>query len=407
MEGILRKVLFVHDHVFSIAHDGIYSSGAFPSWAWERYLNEFSRLTVAARSREILGDIRSLRIDRSDRDRVEFEFLQSISTLRDLITGGGQTGRRLKELVAGHDAVVVRLSSELGLIAIKHAVSLNKKIAVELVDCPWDSYWNYGGFAAKLYAPLVMSRVRLAVRKADAVLYVTQSFLQRRYPCRHGALTTACSNVNLDSIDGDVFLRRLERIQLRKDIIKTSPVIGQIASLTGRFKGIQVMLEVVPELLKTYPGLKYKILGAGDPKPFLLKAESLGIADHVEFCGTVPSGMPVLNWLDEIDLYVHPSLKEGLPRGVIEAMSRGCPVVATSVAGTPELLSNSFLAQPKNKTELLKRILFVLSDSCDLAQAAQDNFEKSKDYSASLLKARRAEFWAAFAGQVYENNVFC
>lgn len=405
MANVLRKVLFVHDHVFSIAHDGIYSSGAFPSWAWERYLKEFSSLTVVARSKNIEGCISSLRIDRSERERVEFEFFESISTLRGLITGGGVIGLRLKELVSRHDAVIVRLSSELGLLALKHAVSLKKKVAVELVDCPWDSYWNYGGLAAKLYAPLITRRVKAAVRKADGVLYVTQSFLQKRYPCHPGALTTACSNVNLNNIDEEVILRRLERIQLRTDIVKKAPVIGQIASLTGKFKGVQVMLEVVPELIKIYPGLKYKILGAGDPKPFLLKAESLGIADHIEFCGTVPSGMPVLNWLDNIDLYVHPSLKEGLPRGVIEAMSRGCPVVATSVAGTPELLSNCFLAKPKSKNELLERIRFTLSESCDFVQAAKDNFKKSKDYSAALLEARRAEFWTAFAGRVNEDNV--
>nr|WP_187272864.1 glycosyltransferase [Pseudomonas mendocina] len=401
----MSKLLFVHDHIFTLAGNSIYSSGAFPSWAWDRYLTSFSSVTVAARSKEYFGDVSTLKIDRSEKDGVEFVFLESISTLRDLVTGGGETGRKLKELVAAHDAVVVRLSSELGLLALKYAVTLKKKVVVELVDCPWDSYWNYGGVAAKLYAPLITRRVRSAVRKADGVLYVTQSFLQNRYPCRHGALTVACSNVNIQNIDEAVLLRRLEKIQVRKDIVKVSPVIGQIASLTGRFKGIQIMLEVIPELIKTYPGLKYKVLGAGDPKPFLLRAESLGISDHVEFCGTVPSGVPVLNWLDNIDLYVHPSLKEGLPRAVIEAMSRGCPVVATSVAGTPELLSSKFLAKPKSKKELLERILFVLSGSCDLAQAARENFNKSKEYSSSLLESRRSEFWAAFAGRVYENNV--
>ncbi|QLF94494.1 glycosyltransferase family 4 protein [Pseudomonas sp. ABC1] len=403
----MSKLLFVHDHTFTLVGDDVYSSGAFPSWAWNRYLTDFSSVTVAARSKKYSGDVSALRIDRSEREGVEFRFLENISTLQDLVTGGGDAGRELRELVASHDAVVVRLSSELGLLALRHAVALNKKVAVELVDCPWDSYWNYGGLAAKLYAPLITRRVRSAVKQADGVLYVTQAFLQNRYPCRRGALTTACSNVNLKGIDESTLTGRLERILSREQIVKDSPVIGQIASLTGRFKGIQVMLEVIPELIKTYPGLKYKVLGAGDPKPFLLRAEALGISDHVEFCGTVPSGEPVLNWLDNIDLYVHPSLKEGLPRGVIEAMSRGCPVVATSVAGTPELLSNKFLVKPKSKKELLEKVLFVLSDSCDLAQAARDNFTKSKEYSSPLLENRRSEFWAAFAGRVYENNVLC
>jgi len=375
----------------------VYSSGAFPSWAWDRYLEAFSKVTVVARSKTVSSSFEPKNIDISEKLGVEFKFFPSISNLSGLLFRGAGVGKELRKLVSEHDAVVVRLSSELGLLAATHALELNKKLAVELVDCPWDSYWNYGGWVAKAYAPVVTWRVKRAVKKADAVLYVTQSFLQRRYPCAPDAMTVACSNVNLEEPQVAVLENRGARIRARKDAIRTSPVIGQISSLTGRFKGVQVMIDILPHLVKIYPNVKYKVLGAGDPTPFISQAKALGVLENVEFCGTVPSGQPVLDWLADLDLYVHPSLKEGLPRGVIEAMSQGCPVVASSVAGTPELLPEYVLARPGSARELLERVRFVLSDDCDRFELSRMNFNKVKEYSSKILQKRRVDFWKAFS----------
>lgn len=128
MGSVLRKILFVHDHVFSVAHDGIYSSGAFPSWAWGRYLNEFSSVTVAARSKKSLGILAHFVLIEVSGMELSLSSLRAFQPCEIFFTGGGDTGRKLKELVARHDAVVVRLSSELGLLALKHAVTLKRKL---------------------------------------------------------------------------------------------------------------------------------------------------------------------------------------------------------------------------------------------------------------------------------------
>ena len=49
----------------------------------------------------------------------------------------------------------------------------------------------------------------------------------------------------------------------------------------------------------------------------------------------------VFEWLDTIDLYVQPSLTEGMPRAAIEAMSRGCPVVVSDVGGLKNLVDKN------------------------------------------------------------------
>lgn len=396
----MAKVLFVHDHVFTLAEGRVYSSGAFPSCAWERYLSSFQSVTVAARARDYHGKAVDLNIDLSEHDNVNFEFLPSLSNLAGFLFKGGETGHKLKDLVLNHDAVIARLSSELGLLAVHYARKFNKKIGVELVDCPWDSYWNYGGAKARLYAPIVTRRVKKAVKCADSVLYVTKYFLQNRYPCSSKAESIACSNVNLSCLSERTLSDRLQRIRRTENGLNNPIIIGQISSLTGKFKGVHLVLEILPELIKHYPRIQYKVLGAGDPTPFRLKAEELGVTEHVEFCGTVPSGKPVLDWLKTIDLYVHPSLKEGLPRGVIEAMSQGCPVIASSVAGTPELLSSDYLVEPGNKNELLNKLTLALSETSQFSNLAVRNFNRSKEYSAPILSERREVFWREFAEKV-------
>lgn len=395
----------MHDHVFTLINGRVYSSGAFPSWSWLRYLECFSSVTVVARVRQLDAAPKEIKIDLSECDGVNFIFLPSVSNLKGLVSHGGESGKELQEIVQQHDAVVARLSSELGLLAVSYAKKLEKRLAVELVDCPWDSYWNYGSWLARLYAPLVTYRVRRAVAKADAVLYVTERFLQRRYPHGKNSATVACSNVNIESVDDSVLEQRIQRISRRKDVISHAPIIGQVASLTGKFKGLQVMLDVMPTLVSLFPGIKYKVLGAGDPSEWIEKAKALGVSDNVEFSGTRPSGQPVMEWLDDLDIYIHPSLKEGLPRGVIEAMSRGCPVIASSVAGTPELLPSKYMVEPGSREDLLEKIQSVISNPSLFSVMATENFERAKSFSAPKLKAKRSQFWRNFAGQVNENSI--
>jgi hypothetical protein len=63
------------------------------------------------------------------------------------------------------------------------------------------------------------------------------------------------------------------------------------------------------------------------------------------------------------------------------------------------------MAQPGSKAELLDRILFALSDNCDRVSVAGQNFEKARDYSASVLVQKRKDFWGRFSGMVYENKL--
>ena len=124
-----------------------------------------------------------------------------------------------------------------------------------------------------------------------------------------------------------------------------------------------------------------------------------GLADRVIFDGTLPAGEPVRQWLDGIDIYLQPSLREGLPRALIEAMSRACPAVASNVAGIPELLPQEFMHTPGDVARLAELVERVAVPSIR-ADMATRNWKRAQDFTLPRLEKIRGEFWGAFRDSV-------
>ena len=122
-------------------------------------------------------------------------------------------------------------------------------------------------------------------------------------------------------------------------------------------------------------------------------ARTLGIADHVSFPGRLRPASAVYEQLDKADLFVFPSLQEGLPRALVEAMARGLPCVSTTVGGIGELLSSEDLVPPADVPALAAKLNEVLSDPDRLTRMSARNAKTAAQYEASLLAARRPPFY--------------
>ncbi|WP_176251317.1 glycosyltransferase family 4 protein [Sulfitobacter sp. HGT1] len=386
------KTIFAHDHRFIKAEDKVWSENQFESALWTRYLAHFDALTVVARHGTLPPGKTVEQLEKSSTLNVDFEFFPNLSNVMGLTLARPAAMRRMQALVADHDAVIARLPSEIGYLAIAAARAAGKPWAVEVVGCPWDGMWYHGGLAARLYAPAAWIRLRQALRHADNAIYVTRDFLQRRYPTR-AQNSTVASNVVLKDLAPDILGARLARIA-------TTPNrelrLGLIGTLRNRYKGIQTVLAALARTRAELPPLSLHILGGGDPAPWRQESERLGIADIVHFEGTLPAGDPVMHWLDEIDIYLQPSFQEGLPRALIEAMSRGCPVLASTAAGIPELLPEEDLIRPGDARALAALLLSRIADSHWMVDRAHHNWHEAHSYRTEVLDARRALFWEAF-----------
>jgi glycosyltransferase involved in cell wall biosynthesis len=292
-------------------------------------------------------------------------------------------------LILKYDVVIARLPSEYGLMAVELANKLNKKLVVEVVGCAWDSLWNYGNLKAKMYAPILTYRMKKAVKNADFISYVSQEFLQSRYSGSEKAITVSVSNVEIPLLNEDILKKRLEKIELKNEKI----VFGLIGSFKTKYKGIHDAIPVLGKLSKKYPNLEFRILGSGNPDEYIEMAKQYNIEDKVFFDGVLPSGEAVFKWIDNIDVYIHPSYQEGVPRALIEAMSRGCPSIASTAGGIPELLDKNLTFNPSDKNkfyEILEKNIFSIEWRIEQARR---NFEKSKEYQKDILDKRRFDFF--------------
>ncbi|MEQ8476362.1 glycosyltransferase [Fulvivirga sp.] len=383
------KAIFVYDHNYLKSDEGIiYSSGAFNSSSWERYLEHFDQLTVIGHNVDFDQDLRRYNV--VSHPKVSFRFFKPIKSLKSFVINLFKNDKSLKELVKSHDALIVRIYSEYAFQAIRIAKMLDKPYAVELVGCPWDAYRAHQSFKAKLIAPYSYFRLRRAIWKCKFVLYVTDQFLQSRYPTKGRHI--GASNVMLTEPSSDILTKRLDNI--KKLELSNEPLnIGVIGKVDVKAKGIGILIKALGQLNISF---KLHIVGPGNQdflKPIIKKYE---LEDSILFHGKLMAGEQINVFLDSIDLYVHPSMQEGLPRSVIEAMARACPVLASSIAGTPELLHQTYLHQPGNHNQLSEKINYIYRNLGNLSAMALENFEKAKNYYPEKLNDKRKSFWGEF-----------
>jgi glycosyltransferase involved in cell wall biosynthesis len=310
-----------------------------------------------------------------------------------------EVARVLRQELARGTALVARLPSETGLLAVRIAQRLGIPHAIEVSGCPWNNLTTRGGLAGKLYAPLMTLRMKMALAQAPFAMYVTRSFLQQRYPCVSG-ITEACSNVEIDAPSPATLERRLARIAAGSGLLH----FGMIASLSNHLKGVQVALKALAAARNGLPPFELRVLGTGDNTRWKQLAQTLGIGDAVQFCGTLPAGTAVMDWLDDIDVYLQPSLADGLPRGLIEAMSRGCPALGSSVGGIPELLEAKSLHRPGDAQGLARLVRHAVLEQGWRLQQAERNWSEARTYARDVLEHRRGSFWARFAAYAVERQ---
>lgn len=298
--------------------------------------------------------------------------------------------RIIEKAVQNTDYVVAR-NSRIALIAIKYAKKYNKPYLLEVVACPWDAMWNHS-LKGKILAPFSYLSVKRVAKNSQYVVYVTNDFLQRRYPTK--GKSTNCSNVALTEFDDKVLERRLEKIESMDESSKV--IIGTTAAVNVRYKGQQYIIKSLGKLKRQgITKFEYQLVGGGDQSYLKKIAEKHDVVDQVKFLGAMPHSN-VFEWLETIDIYAQPSRQEGLPRALIEAMSRALPAFGARTAGIPELLESEFIISNTRKN--IDEICDVLQsfDQDIMLQQANRNYRESQKYQKEVIETRRKHFFEKF-----------
>lgn len=398
-------VVFCHDTFYSTKRDGtVLSYGAFPYSFWERrFLPHFDEITVIGRKKKLSSHETGV-LEISSGKNVQHVLLPNIHEPVKRLTKFSRMYKRIKEQVELADAVIIRGPVEYGLMAAKAARECGKPYAIEMMGCTYDANFARDDMLHKLYAPVRHKKTKEMVRLADAVMYTTAHALQERYPTLGNS--EHASNVEIAQSGDSVLTTRLAKIENPESDDFT---IGLIGHFVSGMRGVDVAIKALGIVHQkqvsdpTIRSFKFKILGQGIPAQWFGLIKENGLEDKVEFCGTIPRGNDVLNWLDGIDLYLQPGLHEGLPRSLIEAMSRGCPSLASDSGASAEVLDAAFI-HPYGDAEKLSQQIISLMERAEERKAASENFEKAKGYAREVLVPRRAKFWADFAKSVQKQN---
>lgn len=377
------KAAFIHDHHFVFNntdkkyYDG--SGGVFTRKLWNRYLDVFESLIVVGREVKKLPNT----LVESSCENVSFDLIRDLQSNKDRFLKAKTIESKITSILKNVDFAIIRVPSTLGYIAQKICVKLGIKYVLEVVGCPWDAYVNHSDFRGKLIAPFEYLKLKRATKKSLNTIYVTQYFLQERYPTKGKSI--GISNVNINEIITSSNYSELP------DIFK----LGLIGSFHVRYKGHIEAIRSLKRIkdLNQIPKIKLYLVGTGDPSWIVEYAKRLGVSDIIEVIGVVEAGdKGVFPFLDMIDLYIHPSKQEGLPRVVVEALSRGKLVLGSSVAGLPELLEEKYLHKPGDWLKLSEDIIRMYEDFANWEFISTQNNYRASFYLESRLQANRVRF---------------
>jgi glycosyltransferase involved in cell wall biosynthesis len=239
-------------------------------------------------------------------------------------------------------------------------------------------------------------RIAYAVgtRIADAVVAVSPDVaraVRSSYRPPAGRLVTIPNGVDVERYGQPV--QRAE-MRHRLGVPPDGPLVVVVAKLMAQ-KGHGDFLDALPTIRAAHPGLQVAFLGEGDLEPSLrARVDAEGHTSVVRFLGN-RSDVPDV--LATADLFVLPSLWEGLPMALLEGMATGLPVVATEVSGTRDVVEHErsgLLVPPSAPRELAAAIVRVLGDpglASALGTAARRRVEDR--YSARAQARRHAELY--------------
>lgn len=370
------NLLFIHDHKFRMINGDLYSIGGLSNEILSYYVDIFGSITVLAR----------ITLCNDTGDQTTTKLSKIINEKVNVLSWENLKRSDVNSLVVNHSSIILRLPSLIGLRILPCIARNKKKFFVEVVGCAWDSFWNHS-FRGKVVAPFIWIKTKYWISKADYALYVTNSFLQKRYP---NSNSISCSDVRIEVASQVQVGQRISNFGSNKRII-----IGTIGSVDISYKGQEYIIKALGKKYKeAHCKYEYQLVGSGDGYRLKKLIKKYNLQDNVKFIGSIPFS-EVKFWMDQIDIYAQPSTVEGLARSIIEAMSRGCPCIGSNIGGNPELINNNCLFRPRNILSIIN-VLDKFEQFNFFETMVEYSLNKAKDFTPEALMDKRTAFYTDY-----------
>lgn len=168
-------------------------------------------------------------------------------------------------------------------------------------------------------------------------------------------------------------------------------IVGNIGALVNHHKGQQYIIEAAKLLEKTHPDIHFLFLGRGKDEE-KQKQQAKGL-NNVTFAGFVSN---VGDYLNNFDVFLFPSLEEGLGSILLDAMDFSKPIIATNVDGIPDIVKheqNGILIESKSAAQIKDAVLRLYNDPESQKRYGEEGNKLVKSYTTEVISAHYTELY--------------
>jgi len=229
-----------------------------------------------------------------------------------------------------------------------------------------------------------------------------ENFLVKNYPAIFlgKALIKNYDKINSKYMFFSMNLIKENEIFYRNDTCQNDLIKLLYVGNIEKEKGLDALLEALNYLQAKEINFILEIVGEGPYRSFLeKKIKKLDLQDKVKFSGAIMFGNELFQKYKSADIFVLPSLSEGIPKVLFEAMAFGLPIVATKVGGIPDVikhLENGYLVKPGNSIQLAEAINVLIKNSDLRKKIIQNNYVLVK----TCTLEKQVEKFCDFVAQV-------
>ncbi|UCE04669.1 MAG: glycosyltransferase [bacterium] len=304
----------------------------------------------------------------------------------------GGLGKAISWLFVIKQIINIIKKNKVNIVYVNSSVVIFSAIAAKLMKCKVVCH------VREIFFPGIKRQILTIFTRflADKIIGVTQKIEQlfpentvvKKYQTIHNGIDLSEYNSKQDKEEMSNFF----------GIKKEDVVIGLVSQIIEH-KGIEYFLETVKNLTPVFPQLKAFIVGDAPPgaqeyENFIYDlSQKWNLNKNLIFTGFLKNVIPIIS---NFDMLVLTSLREALPRTILEAMALEKPVVATSVGGVSELIVpnvTGIIVPPKDSKALSKQIQYLLEHkhvAIEMGRNGRLRVEKNFDIKNIIIKIEKS-----------------
>ena len=374
-------------HAYRTPDGEIFTPSTYDYGFFQRYLTVFEEIRVVARCKEITyNEVKRHEYVKMSGPGLSLYGLKWYQGMKEMLAILPSLIRQCRNAAEGCERILYRAPQMESYLAYIFARRKGIPYAVEVVI---DPAMMFSGFLAKLNAWML----KKMISKANGVSYVTRHYLQNLYPCR-AILKGQTQNYFTEYYTSGAIEKVVGTPRNYPSQNKVFTLLHVANSISNEIKGHRSFIRVVKYLANKGYDICGMCIGEGSKvEEFKSFARSLGIGERIKFIGRIGEKEKLCQKMEECDLMLFPTSAEGLPRVLIEAMSRGLPCLSTPVCGIPELLENQFLFEKEDISGFGEKIKYLIDHPEELNAMSKKNLLVAKEYLQSALEGRRTKFY--------------